>query len=194
MSSDLVSVAFPARTGNARAVAVHDGTPARSLAVDAAILMAAAAGLAHAISIRTHWDWWRASGVFFVVITVAQLGLAAALFVQRVGARTLLAGIWSNVLVVSVYVASRLHALPGQPVTTAHHAPRAPGRSWLPAAPEGVGVFDMFSLILELGLVVLLLTLLPARWRSRTATHLMLTGLAFCVFAVWALNTNGSFR
>jgi uncharacterized membrane protein len=52
----------------------------------------------------------------------------------------------------------------------------------------------MFSLLLELGLVVLLLTLLPARWRSRTATHLMVTGLAFCVFAMWALNTNGSFR
>jgi hypothetical protein len=192
MSSDLAA-ALPTRTGGV-AAAVAETAPTRSVAVDAAILMAAAAGLAHAISIRTHWDWWRASGVFFVVITAAQFGLAAALFVHRVGTRTLLAGIWSNVLVVSVYVASRLHALPGQPVTTAHHSPRAPGRSWLPAAPEGVGAFDMFALLVELGLVVLLLTLLPAKWRSRTATHLMFTGLAFCVFAAWALNTNGSFR
>jgi len=193
MSSELTAVAFPGRAGNATVVA-GDSSASRSLTVDVAILMAAAAGIAHLISIRTHWNWWQASGAFFAVITAAQFALGVALFVKRTSLNVLLFGVWSNVLVVAVYVASRLHALPGQPVTTAHHSPRAPGRSWLPAAPEGVGAFDMFSLLLELGLVVLLLTLLPAKWRSRTSTHLMFTGIAFVVFAMWALSTNGTFR
>ena len=184
MSSDVSAVALPQRT-----VAVT-----RSNTVDIAILMAAAAGLAHAFSTSTHWRWWQASGVFFAVIAVAQLGLAAALFLNRTSTKVVLAGIWSNVVVVSVYVASRLVALPGQPGVTAHGAPKAPGRSFLPAAPEGVGAFDMFSLLVELGLIVLLLTMLPSRTRSRVTSALMYCGIAFCAFSVWSLMSSGAIR
>jgi hypothetical protein len=103
-----------------------------------------------------------------------------------------MAGIWSNVLVVAVYVASRLSALPGQPGVTAHNSPKAPGRAFLPAQPEGVGAFDMFALVVEVALIVLLVGLLPATWRSRTTTALMCCGLAFCAFAAWAVMSNGA--
>ena len=184
MSSDLTAAVLPARLERAEGV--------RPVTVDVAILLAAAAGIAHAISTPTHWRWWQASGVFFGVITVAQLALAVALYCNRTGVRTLLAGVWSNVVVVSVYVVSRLSALPGQPGTTAHNSPKAPGRAFLPAQPEGVGAFDMFALLVEVALIVLLVGLLPAKWKARTSTALMCCGVAFCAFAVWAVMVNGT--
>ncbi len=191
MSSDLTAVVFPGRTGNTAGVTDVASTPAtRSIAVDASILLAAAAGIAHGISTPTHWRWWQASGVFFGALTVAQLALALALYLNHTGVKTVLAGIWSNVLVVSVYVASRLAALPGQPAITAHHSPKAPGRAFLPAQPEGVGAFDMFALIVELVLIVLLVGMLPTKARSRTTTALMCCGLAFCAFAAWTVMSN----
>lgn len=178
MSSDVTAVA-PVRPAT------------RSTLVDAAVLMSAAAGVAHVISTPAHWEWWRASGVFFAVVAAAQLGLACALYFNRTGVKTVLAGIATNVVVVSVYVASRLTALPGQPGQTAHHAPRAPGRSFLPAAPEGVGPFDMFALLLEVGLIVVLVSLLAPAVRARVTSALMYCGIGFCALAVWALMSNG---
>lgn len=167
---------------------VRASTVPRTTAVDAAILLAAAAGFAHAISTPVHLRWWPASGVFFAVMAAAQLGLAAVLYSNRIGLRTVLAGVASNVTVVCVYVASRLSALPGQPVTTGHHAGHlTPGRAFLPPAPEGVGPFDLFALVVELALIILLTSMLPDRWRSRTTTGLMFVGLGMCAFATWAL-------
>lgn len=193
MSSDLTSVVFPVRAGNTTEVeTARRAAATRSVAVDVAILLSAAAGIAHAISTPAHWRWWQASGVFFAVITAAQLALAVLLYFHRTGLKTVLFGIWTNVLVVSVYVASRLAALPGQPGKTAHNSPSAPGRALLPAQPEGVGAFDMFALLVELGLIVLLVGMLPARVRSRTTTALMFCGLAFCAFAAWSVMSNGA--
>jgi hypothetical protein len=182
MSSDGVAVAAPA----------HVVGTARTTSVDVAILLATAAGLAHLLSTPAHWRWWQASGVFFGVLTVLQLGLAVALYFRRRDVATLMLGIWSNVVVVAVYVASRLSALPGQPVLTAHHSPKAPGRAFLPAQPEGVGAFDMFALVVEVALIVVLLGLLPERWRSRTSTALMCCGVAFCAFAAWVTMAHGT--
>ncbi len=185
MSSEMIGVVVPVGTS----------TPARSvrtLTVDVAILLSAAAGLAHLLSTPEHWRWWQASGVFFGVLAVLQLGLSVALFARRADVVTVMVGIWTNVVAVSVYVASRLSALPGQPVITAHHSPKAPGRAFLPAQPEGVGAFDMFALVVEVVLVVLLLGLLPTKWRSRTSTVLMCCGLAFCAFAAWVIMANGT--
>ena len=181
MSSDVSAVTLPVRAGSVRSVTV------RTVTIDMAILMAAAAGVAHLISTPAHWRWWQASGVFFAIITACQLGLAAVLFLRRTGLPVLLFGIWSNVFVALVYVASRVTALPGQPATTAHHAPKAPGRAFLPARPEGIGPFDMFSLIVELALVMLLVSLLPEKWRRHTTTVLMVCGLA-----MWGLTASGS--
>jgi hypothetical protein len=161
---------------------------ARVPAVDVGVLLASAAGLAHAISVPTHLRWWFASGLFFVAMAAAQLGLAALLVLNRTSARVLLSGIAGNVVVVCVYVVSRLTALPGQPVTSGgHHAVRSAGRAFLPAAPEGVGPFDLFALVVELALVALLASMLGTRLRTRVTNALMWLGIGMCVFAVWAL-------
>lgn len=181
-SSQVSAVTLPVRAGSVRSnvdrnARVHAAT-VRTVTVDTAILLSAAAGIAHLLSTPAHWRWWQLSGVFFAVVTVFQLGLAGALFLRRTGLPTLLAGIVGNVFVVLVYVASRVTALPGQPDVTAHHAPKAPGRAFLPARPEGIGPFDMFALLVELALVVLLVSLLPERWKRHATTVLMLCGLA----------------
>jgi hypothetical protein len=156
--------------------------------LDLTILLAAAAGIAHAISVPVHLRWWLASGVFFIAMALAQLGLAGALLVQRTSPRVVLAGIVSNVVVVCVYVASRLVALPGQPVFTgSHHGALTPGRPFLPPAPEGVGPFDLFALVVELALIAMLAGMLPARTRSRAATVLMFVGVGMCLVDGWTL-------
>jgi hypothetical protein len=180
MSSEASTVTFPVRAGNVRSATV------RTVTIDLAILLSAAAGIAHLISTPAHWRWWQASGVFFAVITAFQLGLAVVLFQRRTNLAVIVSGIVGNVLVALVYVASRVTALPGQPDITAHHAPKAPGRAFLPARPEGIGPFDMFSLIVELALVVLLVSLLPEKWRRQTTTVLMVCGLA-----MWGLTASG---
>ena len=183
MSSDLSTMALAAPAASAAAART------RPLVQDVAILCSAAAGVAHGISTPEHFRWWQASGVFFAVLTVFQLGLAAALFLRRTSLRVLLAGIWGNVLVVAVYVASRLTPLPGQPGTTAHGAaPRAAGRSYLPPQAEGIGAFDMFSLVVELALIGALVVMLPAIWRRRTSSMLMWGG-----FSMWGLAVIGLF-
>ena len=182
MSSDLSTMALAAPAAEAPTART------RPLVQDAAILCAAAAGVAHGISTPEHFRWWQASGVFFAVLTVFQLGLAAALLLHRSSLRVLLTGIWGNVLVVAVYVASRLTPLPGQPGTGAHGAPRAPGRSFLPATAEGIGPFDMFSLVVELALIGALVVMLPVVWRRRTSSMLMWGG-----FTMWGLAVIGLF-
>ena len=135
-----------------------------------------------------HLQWWFASGVFFVAMAAAQLALAAALYLQRTSRRVVLAGIVSNVVVVCVYVASRLTALPGQPVFTgSHHGPLTAGRPFLPPAPEGVGAFDLFALVVEVVLIGMLAGLLPERLRSRVTTGLMLVGVGMCLLGGWVM-------
>ena len=182
MSSDLTTMTLPAPAGSVSVSAV------KPLILEAAVLLAAAAGLAHAISTPTHFRWWQASGIFFAVLAVFQIGLAIALWMRRTSLMVLLAGLWGNVFVVGVYVASRLTPLPGQPGQTAHGAPRAPGRSFLPPQAEGVGPFDMFSLLVELALIGVLVVLMPVLWRRRTSSMLMWGGLA-----MWSLAVIGFF-
>lgn len=181
MSSDLSTKALAAPAADAEAART------RPLVQDVAILCAAAAGVAHGVSTPEHFRWWQASGVFFAALTLFQVGLAVALFLGRTSLKVLLTGLWGNVLVVAVYVASRLMALPGQPGTGAHGAPRAPGRSYLPPQAEGIGPFDMFSLVVELALIGALVVMLPAIWRRRTSSMLMWGGLAMWGLAVIGL-------
>jgi hypothetical protein len=156
--------------------------------LDLAVLLAAAAGLAHAISVPVHLRWWYASGICFIVMAAAQFGVAGALYLQRTSPRLVLAGIGGNLAVVCVYVASRLVALPGQPVFAgSHHGALTPGRPFLPPAPEGVGPFDLFALVVELALIALLVGMLPGRLRSRTTTMLMFVGVGMCLAGGWVL-------
>jgi hypothetical protein len=183
MSSEVAAASLPVRAPGSRRWAGG----ARSATTDLAVLLASAAGLVHAISTPAHLRWWRASGYFFIALAVFQLGLALVLFLNRAGLRTVLAGIWGNVAVVLVYVVSRTVGLPGEPAITAHGAPLAPGRAIIPGAVEKVGPFDLFSLFVELALVVVLVSMLPDSWRGRTSSALMCVGLGLWGLAAFGI-------
>ena len=157
---------------------VQSPARSRSLATDVAICLSAAAALGHAVTTPDHIEWWRASGIFFAFLAVAQGWYAWHLFRNRATPWTLMAGIWGNVGVIVLYVVSRTRGLPGSPPIGAHGAPWAPGRAIIPGAVEGIGTLDVVVLVAELLLVVVLVGLLPARHRRHTTTALMWTGLA----------------
>jgi hypothetical protein len=71
--------------------------------------------------------------------------------------------------------------------TGSHHGALTPGRPFLPPAPEGVGPFDIFALVVELALIALLVGMLPGRLRSRTTTMLMFVGVGMCLAGGWVL-------
>jgi hypothetical protein len=154
----------------------------RSLAVDVAICLSCAAALAHALSTPEHWRWWTASGVFFALLAIAQTSLAIGLLRKPVRDRMLLAGVWGTVGAISVYVISRTTGIPFAPPLPAHGARWVPGRSIVPDAGNYVGAFDVFTLTVEVLLVILLTGLMTRALRQRTAAHLMWVGLA-----LWAL-------
>lgn len=154
--------------------------------VDVALVCSLAAGLAHLVGAPEHLRTWPASGVFFAVLGVAQCAYAWRLFRQRAGVGTLVAGVAGTAAVVVLYVVSRTAGLPFAPAVAAHGGPLRPGRSILPGALPAVGAFDLFTLAVELGLVVCLVALLPARPRRR-----VVSGLMWCGAALWGLAALG---
>lgn len=163
----------------ALAVAVR---PRRRPLVDVALCCSLAGGLAHLVGAPEHLRTWPVSGVFFAVLGVAQAAYAAALYRGRRDVPFLSAGIAGTVAVVVLYVVSRTAGLPFTPPVAAHGGPLLPGRSILPGALPPVGAFDLFTLAVELGVVVCLLALLPVRPRRRAVSGLMWTGAT-----LWAL-------
>jgi hypothetical protein len=156
-----------------------DGAPRpRSFAVDAAIVCATAAALAHLVATPDHYTWWPAAGVFFAALGVAQLVYSILLVRGARGHRVILAGIWGTVGVILLYVASRTVGLPGTPPVAAHGGRWVVGRSVLPDGAKYVGPLDVFTLAAEVLLVVTLLGMLPSRSKVRTVNHLMWIGLA----------------
>lgn len=160
----------------------HLASRHRRLAVDAAIALAVAAALAQAVSAPEHWRWWPASGVFFVVIGVAQAALAVALFRKPVRDPILAVGVWGTVAVIGVYVVSRTTGIPFAPPVLAHGARWVPGRSIVPGVGRYVGALDIFTLATEIVLVLVLTGLMTRVLRQRMVTHLMWIGLV-----MWAL-------
>lgn len=154
----------------------------RSTATDAAICLATVAAGAHAVSTPDHWTWWRASGVLFAVLAVLQGALVPALYYGWRRTQVAVAGIVTNAAVAVLYVVSRTAGVPGAPPIYAHGGHKAPGRAIVPGAVEGIGPFDLFTLMVELLLVVALLALLDGRTR-RTATN----ALAITGATLWAL-------
>lgn len=159
---------------------------ARRGTVDVALCLSLAAGLAHLVGAPDHLRSWPVSGVFFLVLGLAQAAFAWLLFRQRVGARLMSAALAGTVAVIVLYVVSRTAGLPFSPGVSAHGGPAAPGRSIIPGALPDVGAFDLATLGAELALVVVLLTLLDARRRRHAVTGLMWTG-----GTLWALAATG---
>lgn len=150
----------------------------RSLAVDAAIVLSAAAAFAHLVAAPSHYTWWPASGVFFVALGIAQLGYAVLLWNGAHHLRFVQAGIWATVGVILLYVASRTVGLPMTPPVPFHGGRWVAGRSIVPNGDKFVAPIDIFTLVAELLMVVTMLAMLPSRARARTVNGLMWIGLA----------------
>ena len=149
----------------------------RTFAVDAAIVFSAAAALAHVVAAPSHYEWWPAAGVFFGILGGAQL-LCSALLLRGVrDPRFVLATIWGTVAVILLYVASRTVGLPMTPPVPIHGGRWVAGRSIIPDGAKHVGPLDVFTLVVEILVIVTLLTLLRSRARRRTVNQLMWVGL-----------------
>ena len=157
------------------------------MVVDAAIVCSSAAALAHVVAAPGHFIWWPAAGMFFVVLGVAQLLCAVLLFRGVHQPRFVLGCIWGTVGVVLLYVVSRTVGLPTTPPVPFHGGRWVAGRSIVPDGAKHVGPLDVFTLVAELLLVVLLISILPKRVKIRTVNCLMWIGLVMWAAALFAL-------
>jgi hypothetical protein len=150
-----------------------------------AAVCAMLAGTIHLAVVPQHWSVsWQISA-FFVVLGVGQLGLGAALR-WRLPPVVLTAVVVGHLAVMGLYVASRTADLPFVPPHDAAHevnhlpVPGGVGNG-LPIYPgsrmEPVGVLDVACLIAELGLVVMVVGLLPSRWRTGVTSAMLGVGV-----------------
>lgn len=149
----------------------------RTISIDTAIVLSTAAALAHLVTTPDHYTWWPAAGIFFGILGAAQLGYAVQLLRRVHSDRLVLVGIWGTVGVILVYVASRTTGLPGTPPVPFHGDRWLAGQAMIPDGAKRVGPLDVFTLAVEVVLVVTLLGMLSGRSRVRTANRLMWLGL-----------------
>ena len=159
----------------------------RTAAADLAIVCSSAGALAHLVAAPSHYTWWPIAGVFFVVLGLAQLAFGLAMLRGARHERFLLAGIWGTVGVILLYVASRTVGLPMTPPVPFHGGRWVPGRSVVPNGEKYVGPLDIFTLVAELILVVVLIGMLPSRSKAQTVNRLMWVGLVLWGAAAVAL-------
>jgi hypothetical protein len=131
------------------------------------------AALIHAWYIPESFMEWRGYGWFFLACAVGQALYGPVLMLRRTQL-VIQAGIWANAGIIALYVVTRLWGVPFGP-----HA----------EAVEGVGLFDLMSVAAEIGLVILLTTLLQGRQRRITLNGLMALGVLLWLlrFAIGAL-------
>jgi hypothetical protein len=165
----------------------HSGRASRSTSMDAAIALAALAAIAHLVETPSHFEWWPASGVTFVVIALLQTAFALALLRSGPSTRLIQIGLWGTVAVVLLYLVSRTIGIPFSPGVPVHGAKLLPGMPLLPDGEKQVGPVDMLTLVAEVSLIVVLLGLLPRRERRLTAN-----GLMWCGLSIWALAILGA--
>ncbi len=160
-----------------------------------AVVCAALAGVAHAVSVPHALEVGPVLGGLFVLVALGQCALAGLLAVGVPSARLLLAALVAQTAVVAAYVVTRTVDLPFMPVhgrgTAAGHVYADDGAAagipvWPGTRIEPVGTLDLLTLDAELVLIGLLLAWLPPAWRGRTATGLALTGIALVGIRVLA--------
>ncbi len=113
-------------------------------------------------------EWW-GYGAFFLSIGLTQVALAPAVLV-RPSPLVCQAGIWSNVLVLAIYVTSRTAGIPAGPLT---------------GVIEEAGVLDMATAAAEVAIVFALVSLLSNRTRAITIDALLLLGCAGWAASLW---------
>ena len=139
-------------------------------ALYAAAALSLVAALIHLWVAPGHaWLWW-GYGVFFLATALAQ-GLLGVALLRWPVAPLAVAGIGANLAVVLLYVFTRTSGVPLGP-----HAGKV----------EDAGILDMTATLTEMGLVVVLVTLLSVTHRRTTINALLVVGAA-----VWALRFLG---
>jgi hypothetical protein len=166
-------------------------------AVSGRSVLATAAGCSlvaaatHLYVVPEHAEEWPAAAVFFVVLAVLQLGLAAVLL-RRPGPRLLEPAAHATVGLVVFYVLTRTVDLPLLPPLGAHGASHLPV-AWgigngVPVFPgegvEEVGTPDLVCLGAELATVVLLAGLLPPAARRRVVNVAVAAALVLVALRV----------
>jgi hypothetical protein len=172
-----MSMALRRSTTDVRAV--------RSPVVDLAICLSAYAALAHAVAVPAHFRVWPAAGLLFIALSAAQGLLAVMLVRDRVSPAMIAASLWLNVGVACVYVVSRTSGIPFAPRASAHGGRVLAGQSLLPkGTPDGIGPLDLSTLVAELLLIVVLLSVMNRSLRQRTTTLLACVGTTLWVLAL----------
>lgn len=169
-----MTVRYPKQ--RARSLAV--GSPVRvaeyagrlGVAVYVAAAFSVAAALIHLWVTPEHLEQWWAYGAFFLFAAAAQ-GLFAVLLLRWPAQPLCLAVIWGNLTIVVMYVVTRTYGTPFGP-----HVGKV----------EAAGLLDMGATAAELGLVIVLVTLLRGTYRRWTINALLLVG-----GAIWALRLAG---
>ena len=115
------------------------------------------------------WLWW-GYGVFFLATALAQ-GLLGVALLRWPAAPLVLAGTCGNLALILLYVYTHTSGVPFGP-----HAGKV----------EDVDILGMTATLSEMGLVVVLVTLLSGAYR-----RVMLNALLFVGAAVWALRLLG---
>jgi hypothetical protein len=144
-----------------------------------ALLAAGLVGSAaiHAAVVPEHLAEWTSAGLFFVLLTLAELGVAAVVLVHRSPA-VLLGAVLVSAGPVLLWLVSRTVGLPFGPE---------------PGVPEAVGLADVVACVLEVGTLVaavLLLRAVGSRGRH-TPAHVLRLSLA-AVVVVTAVGVGGS--
>jgi hypothetical protein len=135
-------------------------------------------GLIHAAVVPEHLQEWTAAGVFFAVLTVASV-LLAALVLRRPTRPAFAMSALVSVIPILLWVVSRSVGLPIGPE---------------PGVPEAIGLADLAACALELLTLVLAVSLLAdpdERPRRALGEHAMWTAVA-AVLAVTALGLGGT--
>lgn len=157
-----------------------------------AAVSAMVAGGIHLAVVPQHWASSWVISAFFLVLGLAQLGLAAA-FRWRLAAQVLAGAIVAHLGVIALYVASRTVDLPFVPPhDVGHevdHLPVVGGvGNGVPVYPgsriEPVGALDAACLVAELVLIAMMAALLPPRWRNALTSVMVLLALGALVARV----------
>lgn len=141
--------------------AARSASASLDVRADVAAVLSLAAAALHLVVLGPHLQEWWAYGAFFLAAAAGQAAFAV-LVLLRTPSWLLLTGIGGNLSIVGMYVLSRTNGPPLGP-----HAGR----------PEPAALLDVGCAFAELGVIVALLGLLPARLARRTTTSLALIGL-----------------
>jgi hypothetical protein len=115
------------------------------------------------------WIWW-GYGIFFLATALSQ-GLFGVALLRWPSQPLAVTGILGNLSVVLLYVWTRTSGVPYGP-----HAGKV----------EEAGILDMMATLAEMGLIIILVTMLDGAYRRTTTNALLLLGIV-----VWAFRLSG---